>query len=64
VARVCNCIRTLARKFMYIHRASIMDAYEASLEYAVKDLLTPQAIEAVTTHVRQRQAETEAMTHG
>jgi len=49
---------------MYIHRASIMDAYEASLEYAVKDLLTPQAIEAVTTHVRQRQAEAQAMTLG
>ena len=61
MARVCNCIRALASKFMYIQEKSIAAALEASLAFSVPDLLTAPAVEAVTAEVRQRLLEADAM---
>ena len=61
MARVCNCILALAGRFMYIHEKSITLALDASLAYTVAELTTAPVIEAVTTDVRQRLLEADAM---
>ena len=61
MARVCNCISALATRFMYIHEKSISAALDASSTFRVPELLTAPVIDAVTTEVRQRLLEADAM---
>lgn len=52
IARVRNCIAALAARGISIYDSSIIYAYDASLRYAVADLLQADAIEEITMAVR------------
>ncbi|RUP51727.1 hypothetical protein BC936DRAFT_146306 [Jimgerdemannia flammicorona] len=56
IARVSNCIAALARRFMYINDSIIVYAYEASLGFAVSDLLQLQVIRAITQEASAKAA--------
>ncbi|KAG9287472.1 hypothetical protein G9A89_023844 [Geosiphon pyriformis] len=51
IARVCNSIHALSQQFMYINDTIISYAYEASLEYHVRDLRKPDIIDAICMEV-------------
>ncbi|KAI8923628.1 hypothetical protein BC831DRAFT_470257 [Entophlyctis helioformis] len=53
IARVCNVIRALARQNCLVYEAAIVYAYDASLEYAVKDLIKPDVQELVVARAIQ-----------
>jgi len=54
IARVCNTILALRSRFMYIHDTSIIFCYEASLSYAIKDMLRPDVIDHITEETKNR----------
>ncbi|CAO3690821.1 unnamed protein product [Umbelopsis ramanniana] len=54
IARVCNCLRALAKKFMHINDTIIIYTYEASLKYPVKDLLKKDVIDSITSEASQK----------
>ncbi|KAH8553288.1 hypothetical protein BGW37DRAFT_485163 [Umbelopsis sp. PMI_123] len=54
IARVCNCLRALAKKFMHINDTIIIYTYEASLMYSVKDLLKKDIIDSITSEASQK----------
>ncbi|KAG2186539.1 hypothetical protein INT44_002763 [Umbelopsis vinacea] len=54
IARVCNCLRALARKFMHINDTIIIYTYEASLKYPVKDLLKKDVVDSITSEASQK----------
>ncbi|ORY93067.1 hypothetical protein BCR43DRAFT_444922 [Syncephalastrum racemosum] len=54
IARVCNVISALARQYMHINDTVIVYAYEASLAYSIKELLTLKVIEAITAEASAR----------
>ena len=60
MARVANCIRALAARFMYLHKPSLELAYDASLAHPVGDLLSEPVLDAVASSVRSQLAEAEA----
>ncbi|KAG4091792.1 hypothetical protein H8356DRAFT_1312924 [Neocallimastix lanati (nom. inval.)] len=47
IARVCNCIKALAKHYMYINDSIIIYAYEASLPYKISDLLHDDICEVI-----------------
>ncbi|EXX73261.1 Rrp4p [Rhizophagus irregularis DAOM 197198w] len=54
IARVCNSISALSRHFMCINDKMIMLAYEASLNFPVKDLLKLDVMEVITSEVSEK----------
>lgn len=61
IARIRNCVLTLAQSKMLLYDTSILYAYEESLKYEVADLLIPEAMVdvAILTQQRLQMAETE-----
>ena len=58
LARVCNCLLVLARKFVMIGDVTIRSAFDASTGYATKELLKPEIMDKIAGHVRTVLAET------
>ncbi|RIA94821.1 exosome complex component RRP4-like protein [Glomus cerebriforme] len=54
IARVCNSISVLSRHFMCINDKMIMLAYEASLNFLVKDLLKLDVMEVIISEVSEK----------
>ncbi|KJE90267.1 exosome complex exonuclease RRP4 [Capsaspora owczarzaki ATCC 30864] len=52
IARIRNCINALASRHMPIYDSTVVYAYDASLEFDVKALLQPEAIDKITAHAR------------
>ncbi|KAL2917336.1 Exosome complex component rrp4 [Polyrhizophydium stewartii] len=61
IARVCNVIAALGRQNCEIHESAIVYAYDASLDYAVKELLKVPVQEAIVSQASAllRQAATQ-----
>ncbi|KAI7848275.1 exosome component 2-like protein [Circinella umbellata] len=57
IARVCNCITALAKRYMHINDTVLIYTYEASLAYTVKELLKVDVIDSITTEASQRMHE-------
>jgi exosome complex component RRP4 len=55
VCRVRNCIHALAKQWISVHPASIMDTYEASAEYPVADILRPDLLSLITRPALENQ---------
>lgn len=49
IARVGNCIRALANEFIFINDTIISFAYEASLQYKLKDMNKKEIMHAIAT---------------
>ena len=47
IARVANCIRALAQEFIYINDTIISFAYEASLQYQLKDMTRKDIMQSI-----------------
>jgi len=54
IARVCNSIMALRKKFMYIYDTSIIYCYEASLPHIIQDMLRPDIIDQITNETKSR----------
>ncbi|KAI8148735.1 exosome complex exonuclease RRP4 [Fennellomyces sp. T-0311] len=54
IARVCNCITALAKRYMHINDTVIIYTYEASLSYSVKELLKVEVIDTITSEASDR----------
>lgn len=54
IARLRNCILSLAQSKMLLYDTSILYAYEESLKYNVADLLIPEAMVDVSILTQQR----------
>eukprot|EP00058_Branchiostoma_floridae_P002654 XP_002588142.1 hypothetical protein BRAFLDRAFT_118871 [Branchiostoma floridae] len=54
IARLRNCILSLATHKLMLYDTSVLYAYEASRQYQVKDLLQPDIAEKVADDTRQR----------
>ncbi|RHZ59518.1 hypothetical protein Glove_363g5 [Diversispora epigaea] len=54
IARVCNCINALSKSYMSITDTTISYAYEASLNFSVKEILKLESIELIANQTKQR----------
>lgn len=57
IARVCNCIAVLGRQGCQVHETSIAYAFEASLDYPIKDLTLPDIQSSIKQLVDSRMQE-------
>jgi exosome complex component RRP4 len=57
LSRVRNSVVALCRRFLAIHPATITDVYNASLNYAVRDMLKPDLLVELTAAAAERAAE-------
>lgn len=53
IARLRNCVLALADQKLPLYDTTILYTYDASLAHPVKDLLNPDVIEEITSHVRE-----------
>ncbi|CAG8501999.1 6191_t:CDS:10 [Diversispora eburnea] len=54
IARVCNCINALSKNYMSITDTTISYAYEASLNFSVKEILKLESMELIAEQTKRR----------
>ncbi|KAJ1954706.1 Exosome complex component rrp4 [Dispira parvispora] len=54
IARVANCILALSHQFVHIHETAIVYAFEASLPFAIKDLLSESVANEIAVETKSK----------